>query len=134
METAGTPDAEPHESTCGGASSQTWELVRDNTGRLQLRNQASKLCLTYPHHLPDGAVVRQSPCGADTPGQWWDYSYSQHDGTIIFNPLGDHLRRLGLNKWNLPGTGVAYSPVIGITPNYYNTPSLVFLIDGKLFS
>ena len=64
--------------------------------------------------------------------QWWDYLYSRQDGTLIVNPLGDNGRRLGLNKWNLPGTGVAYSPTIGITLNYYNTPSLVFLVDGKL--
>lgn len=132
MATAGSAGAEPYESKCDGSASQTWELVHDTAGQLQLRNQASKLCLTYPSRLPDGAVVRQSACGPGTRGQWWDYLYSQQDGTLIVNPLGDNSRRLGLNEWNRPGTGVAYSPTIGITLNYYNTPSLVLLVDGKL--
>lgn len=133
MQTLANPTAEPYEATCDGSTSQMWELVRDAAGRLQLRNQASKLCLTYPTQLPDGAVVRQATCGTDARGQWWGYLYSSQDGTIILYPRGDNLRRLGLNAWNIPGTGKAYDPTIGVTANYYNTPSLMFIVDGTLF-
>ncbi|WP_370346872.1 sigma-70 family RNA polymerase sigma factor [Catenulispora sp. MAP5-51] len=134
MQTAGQAGAEPYEAVCTGSANQTWELVRNAVGRLQLRNQASKLCLTYPSQLPDGAVVRASTCGAQASGQWWDYNYSQHDGVIAFSPQGDSLRRLGDNAWNLAGSGKPYDSTIGITVNYYNTASLQFLVDGTLFS
>ncbi|MFF4352485.1 sigma-70 family RNA polymerase sigma factor [Streptomyces sp. NPDC001530] len=130
METTGAFGAQPREAACNGSASQTWELVRNEVGRLQLRNPASKMCLTYPEQLPDGAVVRQLDCGKDTRGQWWDYSASQDNGDMVLNPIGDNSRRLGLNEWNLADG--AHSPTIGITLNYYSTTSLIFLFDGEL--
>lgn len=128
MEIVGGSGAQPHEAACDGTSRQNWELVRNTDGRLQLRNQASKLCLTYPEELPDGAVVRQLTCGPDTRGQWWD----AHMGSdaVVIEPSGDGLRRLGLNDWHTAELGQPHNSTIGVTANYYNTPSLVLLHDG----
>jgi RNA polymerase sigma factor (sigma-70 family) len=131
METADNSGAQPRETACNDTAGQTWELVRNANGHLQLRNQASKLCLTYPDQRPDGAVVRQLVCDEDAPSQWWEY-YKVESETIAFSPRGDNGRRLGLNDWHAAGNGEPHSPTIGLTVNYYNTTSLVFLFDGEL--
>jgi RNA polymerase sigma factor (sigma-70 family) len=125
--------AEPREAGCDGSPGQAWGLVRSADGRVQLRNQASGLCLTYPDRLPDGAVVRQFPCAAGARGQWWDYQHSQQKGDMILSPAGDTLRRLGLNDWHAAEQGGPHSRTIGVTPNYYGTASLVLLFDGEPF-
>lgn len=131
METSGNSGAQPREAGCNDTAGQTWELVRNANGHVQLRNQASKLCLTYPDQRPDGAVVRQLACDEDTTTQWWEY-YKVESETIAFSLSGDNGRRLGLNDWHAAGKGEPHSSTIGLTVNYYNTTSLVFLFDGEL--
>ncbi|MFC5220422.1 RICIN domain-containing protein [Streptomyces coerulescens] len=111
METSGNSGAQPREAGCNDTAGQTWELVRNANGHVQLRNQASKLCLTYPDQRPDGAVVRQLACDEDTTTQWWEY-YKVESETIAFSLSGDNGRRLGLNDWHAAGKGEPHSSTI----------------------
>ncbi|MFJ8045726.1 sigma-70 family RNA polymerase sigma factor [Kitasatospora sp. NPDC096147] len=134
METGPATGNRPREAPCDGSPRQSWELLPGPRGTVQLRNRATRLCLTHPTALPDGAPVRQQPCGGHTaPGQWWDPHHAPN-GEVVFAPVDDPLRRLGLDDWHPAGEGLPHSPLIGVTANYYGTPSLVFLFDGTPFA
>lgn len=85
---------------------------------------------THSGAAKDGAPVRQSrTCTSDDSTARFTY-FTKGDGQVAFAVKGDHLYLLGLNDWWNAGEGNPHSPVIGITANYYDTPSLRFTYRG----
>ncbi|MFG3260409.1 sigma-70 family RNA polymerase sigma factor [Streptomyces sp. NPDC048172] len=139
MDIAASAGAQPREAACTGGRSQQWELLVDRPAQeARIRNRATGMCLVHTGAETDGSPVRQQrACDSSSRSARWTYykggENNTNDGTIVFAQKGSGLYFLGLDDWNEAANGRPHAATIGTTANYYNTKSLRFTHDGKLF-
>ncbi|WP_338059243.1 RICIN domain-containing protein [Streptomyces oceani] len=131
----GAEGAQPREAACDGGRAQVWGLLLpygDDRSRIQLRNEATGLCLTNSGTRTDGAPVRQRTCERTEPRQLWQM-YGGDGAEVRFADRSGQMY-LGLRDWSAGEKGTEHSPVIATSHHYYASPSFGFEIPAPLFA
>jgi len=124
----------PVEAACDGGTAQQWRLVEPFPGdqaRIQVRNEATAMCLTRSGSLEDHAPVDQQPCDAAQANQLWNLWADTDRGEAALR-TADGTWYLGLVEWAKAGKDQAHGPAIGTTRYYYGSASMRFRFEPGL--
>ncbi|WP_320779255.1 sigma-70 family RNA polymerase sigma factor [Streptomyces sp. CRN 30] len=124
----------PVEASCDGGARQRWTLLEPFPGdrsRLQVRNEATGLCLTRSGGTQDHAPVDQRACDAASGTQLWNLWADSAQGQVALRDAGGS-RHLGLVEWARADQEQEHGTAIGTTRYYYGSASRRFRYEPGL--
>ncbi|WP_330451289.1 MULTISPECIES: sigma-70 family RNA polymerase sigma factor [unclassified Streptomyces] len=124
----------PVEAACDHGAVQQWRLLEPfpgDRGRIQVRNEATGMCLTRSGGPEDHAPVDQQSCAAGQATQLWNLWADPAKGEAALRNA-DGTRYLGLVDWARADKEQEHGSGIGTTRYYYGSASMRFLVEPGL--